>query len=309
MTTGIQYIAPTNEEYRGRVQGYHSSARFGFKDLSKGAKSNDIAQLKSVDRSNLTNVAGDFNSKFTIGFEVEKSRFGRGAVKPTALFAGFERDSSCGYEAVTNILPLVPASQWRNKVFNMMHESKRIIEDTYSPSSYKCGGHTTIAVEGMTGEELMSKLRLNMGIVMALFRKRLTNGYCNGNTLMNNDGYGRYQMVLVKSNVVEVRLVSRFQSVKQMMRRYELFYELLNFSVNNPNGSHASLLKRLKPIVKSMYANDMEKVNEVMDLAKHFRKYIQTGKVNRGVINFIDPMRRMDAQSRYDRDLLTNGYR
>ena len=37
----------------------------------------------------------------------------------------------------------------------------------------------------------------------------------------------KYQMALIKEFGVEFRVVSRFTSVKQMMRRYELFYELL----------------------------------------------------------------------------------
>jgi hypothetical protein len=94
-----------------------------------------------------------------------------------------------------------------------------------------------------------------------------------------------------------------------MMRRYELMYELLDFSINNPNGSHNTFLKKVTPIVKSMYSNDESKVTEIMSLSKSFRKMIITHKVNRDVIAFCDPMRRLDAQKWYDRDLLTNGYR
>ena len=94
-----------------------------------------------------------------------------------------------------------------------------------------------------------------------------------------------------------------------MMRRYELFYAIMDFSINNPNGSHASLLKKVKPIIKSMYDGDGAKADEILDLAKHFNKYIKTGRLNRAIINFIDPMRVMNAESNYDRDLLSNGYR
>ena len=86
-------------------------------------------------------------------------------------------------------------------------------------------------------------------------------------------------------------------------------YELLDFSINNPNGSHNAFLKKVAPIVKSMYSNDEDKTNEILELSKSFRKMILTNKVNRAVISFADPMRRLDAQQWYDRDLLTNGYR
>lgn len=300
-----------NGTQRGRVNGYHYTSRMGVIDYRKGAKNTDIAQLKSVDRRNLNLLStGDAECKFGIGFEVEKTRFSRGAVRNIPLFAGYERDSSCGYEAVTNILPLLPAGLWRNKVYSMMHDARKVIEDSYSPSDQRCGGHVTLSCEGMSGEELYQATRKNMAIVFALFRKRLGNRYCNANSVLEPNFTGtRYVAIQQKANVIEVRLVSRFQSVKQMMRRYELFYTIMDFSINNPNGSHASLLNKVRPIVKAMYSGDEAKTDEIIDIAKHFNKYITTGRVNRGVINFVDPMRRMDADSRYDRDLRVNGYR
>jgi len=304
---GIVYTTE-NEPHRGQMNGYHSSSRFGHKNLSKGAKHTDIAQLRSAAKRNLSEMdCGDFESKFTIGFEVEKTSLHRGAVREYALFSGFERDSSCGYEAVTNILPLVPASTWRNKVYSMMHDASRIIEDGYSPSDNRCGGHMTIGVNGMTGDEIVEAIRPFTGIVYALYRRRLKNSYCSGNVMMR-EGYGRYQAVLVKGDVVEFRLPSRIQSVKQLMRRYELMYEILNQGINNPNGSPAKFLQKIKPIIKSMYGGDEEKTTSILDIATSFNKMLKTGKVNREVINYVDPMRRMNAAESYDRDLLRSGY-
>jgi len=87
--------------------------------------------------------------------------------------------------------------------------------------------------------------------------------------------------------VLEFRLVSRFQSVKQTMRRYELFYELVNFSVNKPNGSHESLLKTIRPIVLSMYNGNEEDCDKVMNLAKHFRKFILDGTIHQDIARFL----------------------
>ena len=65
-----------NEERRGRVSHYHGTARLGFNDHSKGAKNTDIAQLKTIDVQNFKiDGFGDYQSKFTIGMEVEKTRF------------------------------------------------------------------------------------------------------------------------------------------------------------------------------------------------------------------------------------------
>jgi hypothetical protein len=307
----IQYGNDGNSE-RGRVVGYHRKP--SPRDLSKGAKHSDIANLKKVSRKNLIDVGqGDFDSRFTIGIEIEKTRLHRGAVKSYPLLCGFERDSSCGYEAVTNILPLLPSGQWRNKVFSMFVDAKKIIEDQYSPSDTRCGGHITLAVKGMDGEEIKSAVRKNCGIILALFRKRLNNYYCKNNPLMLPHSelthVPRYQVSLAKGDLLEFRIPSRFQSVKQCMRRYELMYELLDFSINNPNGSHNTFLKKITPIIKSMYNGDMEKTNEILELSKHFQKFLKTKKINRATIGFLDPMRNLSPETHYDRDLLRNGYR
>lgn len=319
MTNEIEYQIEDNY-YRGHVQRYHGSPT--PRNLAKGAKNKDIANLKTADKRNVIDLGnGDYDSKFTIGFEVEKERLSRGAVKEYPLFCGFERDSSCGYEAITNIVPLLPSGLWRNKVFSMMHDARRIIEDQYSPSNYKCGGHVTVACAYLTGQELMDKVRVNCGIVYALFRKRLSNYYCKRNLFLEDISQQneprevhyyhstRYATALVKDNCLEFRLVSRFQSVKQMMRRYELFYELLDFSINRPNGSHNAFLKKVYPIIKSMYDGDREKADEIIDLAKSFRTMIVKKKINRKVIDFVDVRRELDAEMYYDRDLLQNGYR
>ena len=88
--------------------GYHGSP--APQDFRSGASVSDIAGLRPVDRASLKQVSlTEIGAKYGIGFEVEKTSFARNAMKAMPLFAGYERDSSCGYEAVTNILPLLPA--------------------------------------------------------------------------------------------------------------------------------------------------------------------------------------------------------
>ena len=302
----IQYI-PTGEYNRNRVVRYHGSP--SPKHLGLGAKKGDIATLKSAQKRNVIELDnGDVNSKFTIGFEVEKTRFSRGAVTEYALFAGFERDSSCGYEAITHILPLLPKGEWRNKVFNMMYEAKRIIEDSYSPSDHRCGGHITLAVDGMNGEELLNRLRKFSGVMYALFRRRLGNGYCRSNPFMEatDEITTRYQVCLRKGDRVEFRLPSRITGVKQMMRRYELCYMMLDFAVNRPNASFKTFVKAVRPIVLSMYGRDEAKTDEILTLAVAFDKMLRTGQINRETIAWIDPHRNMT--DRWDRDLTCHGW-
>lgn len=291
MQQGINYTI-TGESSRGQVQSYHRKPSPIL--LSKTKFAVDIAGLKRAEQRNTITFDGmEYASKFTIGFEVEKNQLSRSAVREYELFCGFERDGSCGYEAVTHILPLLPSGSWRTKVFDMMHKAEKIIDDRYSPSDRRCGGHITIACEGLSGQDLMDAVRKNCGIVYALFKGRLTNGYCSNNIRMqsyaNCQGawHDKYQFALVKGNCLEFRIPSRFQSVKQMMRRYELFFEIVNYSVNTPNGSHEAFLKKIKPIIVSMYNGNETEANEVLDLAKYFRAFILKGEIAGSIAGFL----------------------
>lgn len=291
----LQYKLTGNSD-RGCIHSYHSKPY--PLNLAKKAFKADIAGLKKVTERNVLLLDGqNFNAKFTIGFEVEKNQLSRNAVKEYELFCGFERDSSCGYEAVTHILPLLPACKWRTKVFDIMHKAEKIIDDRFSPSDRRCGGHITVAADGLDGEQLLQKIRGNAAIVLALFAKRLSNNYCSHNVTMRVSadnayeyvqGYhSKYQVAKVKGDCVEFRLPSRFQSVKQMMRRYELFYEILDYSINNEGGSFEAFLKRVKPIILSMYNKDEAKTAETLDLAKKFNKLIVNGERCETLRNYI----------------------
>jgi len=169
MKKGITYTT-TGERSRSRMNSYHGKP--SVLDHSYGATEIDVKNIKSK----VTNVGlrqANYRSNYTIGFEIEKSTFGNGTRKEYALIQGYERDGSCGVEAVTNILPLLPPSQWRNKIFDMIYKAKGIMDDELSPSTLNCGGHITIAVNDFTGQELNEKVRLNASVLLALFRKRL----------------------------------------------------------------------------------------------------------------------------------------
>lgn len=297
---GVEYLNENNTE-RAYVGNYHHSGRVGMRDLNIASKV-DVAGLTRVtDRQNIAEAQNidSISSKFTIGFEIEKRRLHRGAVREYPLFAGFETDSSCGYEAVTNILPLVKPSVWRNKVFNMFHQAERIIDDRYSPSSAGCGGHISIGVVGMSGDDLMEKVRNYSGIVLALFRYRLKNSYCRHNASMRTleeqrDGalsisgrHHKYNLATAKRHCLEFRIPSRVTSVNQLKRRYELFYTLLDFSINKPRATHETFLNAITQILLDMYEGDVDKVNELKRIARGFRKMIVKNKINEEIVRWL----------------------
>jgi hypothetical protein len=295
---GIEYKV-TGERIRGQVVGYHQKAAPLFH--SRGAKSSDVTALTPRDLSNV--IMGDnIRSRFTIGFEVEKNELHRSAVREYELFCGFEHDSSCGFEAVTHILPLVAASKWRTKVFDMMHKAEKIIDSRYSRADdtrndiqrygardvqvSKCGGHVTLACDNMSSEDLMKKLRKYSGIVYALFRGRLMNKYCSLNLRMHaddsGDGYSSYingwdraMVCLPKSHgCVEFRLVSKFNSVADMRERYEFFYILMDTACNREIMSFKAFLKAIKPIVSRMYLGNENDIERVMLDAVDYQLWI-----------------------------------
>lgn len=292
MKKGITYTT-TGEQSRSRMNRYHGKP--SVLDHSYGATEIDVKNIKSK----VTNVGwqqANYRSNYTIGFEIEKSEFGRGQRKEYALIQGYERDGSCGVEAVTNILPLLPPSPWRNKIFDMIFKAKGIMDDEHSPSNLRCGGHITIGVNGgMNGVELNEKVRLNASILLALFRKRLKNGYVKHNLRMQPysdgnhfNGWDRkYQIALTKSNCLEFRVPTRITSYKQMFRRYELMYQIVDFSITKPNGRFSTLLNKVKPTILSMYEGDTAKVDMILSLAKDFYKFVKDGTISSSIEEFI----------------------
>jgi hypothetical protein len=288
---GVTFETLNDDDRRSRICSYGYGAP--YVNRSK-AKSIDIAGLKNEDKRNIiTNPLDDDGSRFTIGFEVEKNRFHRNALKEYPLFARFEKDGSCGYEAITHILPLVGRSMWRTKVYNMFVEARQVIEDEFSPSNSLCGGHMHLACAGMDSDELFERVRRFSGIVYSIYRKRLGNFYCKKNQKMEKFCSEKYVPCRPNAYGVEFRLPSRVQSVKQMMRRYELMYVIMDFACNTPlgrvpAGTMARFRNALKPILMSMYERDSDKVKNIMDLAGHFQKYLTTGKVTWHTIGWLE---------------------
>lgn len=130
---GIEYSL-TGESDRARMSGYHHSPP--ARSFNIDAHEIDVKNIKS--KVSKDAFSGRYSSNYAIGFEVEKNRFG--GRREHELFKGYERDGSCGVEAVTNILPLLPPSQWRNKIFDMMYKAQSILNDATSPSNQNCGG-------------------------------------------------------------------------------------------------------------------------------------------------------------------------
>ena len=96
-------------------------------------------------------------------------------------------------------------------------------------------------------------------------------------------------MVIPKGNgTVEYRLVSKFTSVKQMMRRYELFYELMDTAVNYPRRQHRIFYAKIRPILMMMYNDNEAKVNDILAKAESFDKFINKGIIDVNTQSVLD---------------------
>ena len=279
----------------------------------------DIKGLRCRESKSLI-VNNSNEARFRIGIEIEKTRFHRGAITEYPLFKGFENDGSCGVEAITHVLPLLPKSAWRSKVFNMFHEAEKIIDDNYSPSNYLCGAHVTLSVDGLNATELMELVRNYAGVILAVFPLRLANQYCANNPRMRTDveswtssrAWSHTRKYAVCKNAdfgIEFRLPSAIKSVRAMQLRYELFYELINFAVNHQGKSFGVFLKRVTPILIRLYEGDTAKVESVIALAKDFQKFIKTGRVSSLIRPYLEGdllthrhRTRRDFESSYDRN-------
>ena len=298
-STGITY-QNTGLTSRGTLRGYHSSPSPNF--INKTPYNVDLRGLKPTEKRRLlTFEGGEFHSNYAVGFEIEKTYFNRfenndrgSRIGELALFKGFELDSSCGVEAITHILPLLPRGLWRNKVYNMFHQAKHILEDEFSPSNSDCGGHITLSCKGLTSTELFEKVAKYSGLIMSLYRMRLTNPYCNHNMTFRTSNYdwingtlsrtGRrntrissYKYAFCKlgtNGTIEFRVPPRVSGVKQLMKRYELFYELVDCAVNDVSWS--KFMSRVKPIILAMYPDNENKARLVISQAKYFQRFINT---------------------------------
>lgn len=298
----------TNDLSRGVIHTYHQSPAPRKLNIVDRWSNDDV---RGISEGKAFTYLSSLISMYGIGFEVEKNTF-NGLQTEHALFKGYEYDGSCGVEAITNVLPLLPRSIWRMKVYNMMHVADTILSDVSSPSDSRCGGHMHLSVHAMRGEDLLSKIRKYSGVMYALYRHRLSNQYCrfdlfmdgrdNPKGLHTHNDY-KYRVCKITDVGVEFRLPSRVTSSRALMRRYELGYLMVDAAVTNM--PMAQFYREASIIVKAMYDGNTEKAKEIMVLAKWMQKMIDERKVNKVTVRFVENHRGYGLRGRlsslYDR--------
>ena len=97
-----------------------------------------------------------------------------------------------------------------------------------------------------------------------------------------------YQIALAKSyGCVEFRLPSAIPSVMSLIRRYEMFYLMLDFGINKDRINFTAFLNKCEPIILRMYDYNQDRADMILGLAKDFQHYINTGNRRQSIRPFI----------------------
>lgn len=290
------------DEMRGRMSYYHGSPSPINYSI---ASVDDVRSLGANASKNVDSSSGRYVAKYTIGFEVERNEIDERKMRITNLFKGFEMDASCGCEAITNILPLLPRSTWRMKVYEMFHECADIIEDC--PSNERCSTHMHIAVRDMSPIDLKVAIRKYSGILYAIYRHRLANQYCRSDIFMDGSGAGlptlnpwKYRVCKVADNTIEFRIPTRVTSVAAMKNRYALMYEIVDAAATGMD--FMQLMRNIKPIIAQMYDNDSVKVKYIMKLAVHMQQMLNTNTINKHVVEYVEGWNTVNEHRGYMRE-------
>lgn len=232
-------------------------------------------------------VFSAFSSKYTIGFEIERNSL-CGSIDDEGddceeidgceLVAGVETDSSCGVEVVSNILPL--SSGKKEEVFNAIDECSDWLDNDVE-AGRDCGGHITIAGEGLDREVLTPYL----AIWFSLFRYRLKNTYCREN-VDGKQGNTKYSPLNWKGgNMYELRIPSAVKSSNSLKFRYSLALSMVEAIDGGVDAVAWMNSAEVEKLLNTVY--DDRKTLELMHLANGFRDFLVNGKVSTQVSQFL----------------------
>jgi hypothetical protein len=167
---------------------------------------------------------------YTIGFEVEKEDrhiLSQYSVSDLTLGWAREHDGSLndeiGYELVSPIYDL-----FSDKLDNDMADTT-LRRHINADSSFDCGGHINFGKRGTSGAQLLKESAAYLPLFLALYRRRVTGRWAKMKVDINKyNGEDRYVAFNVQREYIEFRLVSRVESVDNLLWRRDLFRIMAN---------------------------------------------------------------------------------
>lgn len=225
--------------------------------------------------------------RYSIGFEVEKNsilgqRYEGDYIGEYKFFSGFENDSSCGVEGISNIYCL---EYGYNTLVDHVNEAKDILNDDNVNSD--CGGH--INVSGPSHIVNLANIRKYSGLLFAMYRYRLQKSYSSHNKKLEEYNKNtKYSAIREKNNsvgynrtLIEFRLISRVEHSNQILFRYKLIQKLIKAAEKGI--SFEEYLKNNQALLKSIYSE--EKLNRINAMAISFNTWINAEHYTEGENN------------------------
>lgn len=206
---------------------------------------------------------------YGIGFEVEKNECqgatdeGDSIETHEPFFACWESDSSCGIEGVSHIFPLSTRG-----IEVISQATKGCASDLAEPAGMDCGGHVTISGPGIR----MDSIRARMGLIYALYPKRLRRSHCDENKRIKPWLNDKYSPVNHKGrDIYEIRLPSAVRSRGTLLWRYRLFLAMAqSIQWGTP---FRAFLHDCIPLLKDRYGDEWRKVAKQ---ALRFQAYLDS---------------------------------
>ena len=214
--------------------------------------------------------------RYSIGFEVEKNsilgkRHEGDYIGEYRFFSGFENDSSCGVEGISNIYCLEYG-------YNTLVEHVKAAEDILNDENVNsdCGGH--INVSGPSDIINLANIRKYSGLLFAMYRYRLQKSYSSHNKKLEEYNKNtKYSAIREKNNsvgynrtLIEFRLISKVEHSNQILFRYKLIQRLIKAAEKGI--SFEEYLKSNQALLKSIYSE--EKLNRINAMAISFNTWI-----------------------------------
>jgi hypothetical protein len=202
------------------------------------------------------------NTKFTIGFEVEKededvlTSWDLDDVDATKWCREEDGslDDDSGFELVSPTYDLMADDLDKALTKDILKEH---INASYSSS---CGGHINFGIVGMSGEEVYNQVKGFVPVILSLYQGRLTNSYCYPRKSYHNS---KSSAVSIKYGYMEFRVFSAVRSVDNLLWRRDL----LRYMASNLNkGTLFFIREMLTPTSK---------------LHKHLLKHIDASTITR----------------------------
>lgn len=226
-------------------------------------------------------------SPFLVGFEVEKTSIegcdSEGErITETPLFSGWETDSSCGVEGITHAYDPLDAdmvSRFRQDLL----DSRDLVNE---PCDKSCGGHINLSSTAHTPRELLALFRGYAPLWYAVYRSRLSNGYCGDHDKKIEHGREKYSPARTKDFGIEIRLPNRVRNAEVLGRRFD-WMSITCQAMLDGKSFNAYVKDCRDLLLNGAYAGDRVKYAMILRFARRFRVWFMDGAAHPSIQQWI----------------------